>query len=650
MTNTYNTGNPLGSTSAKDLYDNASNFDDAMGSLLPSFIDRFGRARETWSGMETLVSDFLQSMGFEPTHLVYVDGSPLTVLRPTQLIDRAGSVYKVKQPASFPAGLTGTWATDSLLLVDVGDASLRALLASSSGADYVGYGSRSLGSRNTGHRVMKDGGAAGNGISNDQSAIEAELASAFIKDERYLEAGNYLVTSRPSNNYGIDTPGPGAIVSTNGTSYTQYNTYANKNQIATGRNFLTRIDRVMAVTSRAVNVHLFGDSTIAGGFNYLTWPFFLQYMLPLMARYSGCSHPFNVVNHGVGGTTMAQMDALPYLSATSDLFIIGYGKNEGAGDRTTRLATFKNSMFNKLQEIRSATYGSTYETGILLVTPSSSDDPDNGRDSYWYEQIRGIFREAADKFQCALYDVYAESWDSKGADGQYMGPSSPSDPYNLVHPNDIGNARIWGRIMDWMVGGQQQYGQKTNNFINTGGVHAFADISLLPNQYNSGVTIERARFVDGWPEDGALVTTVQPDFICRQELFPFANNRSKQYMRNATTPGNYWNLWTGKRDLLILTNGWGAMGSGRGSPTARMTADGTVTLAGSMSGGTITAGVTAATLPAGLRPAFMITPVVATAAGTVRIRIFADGSIQGVDALNATETCLDGVSFQVSDT
>lgn len=129
MTNTYNTLNPLGSTSPKDLFDNASNFDEAMNSASPSFYDRFMQRRETWSGMQKMVADFLEAQGFEATHLQYVDGTPLTVLRPTQLIDRAPSVYKVKAPATFPVNLTGTWATDQLLLVDVGDAPLRSELA-----------------------------------------------------------------------------------------------------------------------------------------------------------------------------------------------------------------------------------------------------------------------------------------------------------------------------------------------------------------------------------------------------------------------------------------------------------------------------------------------------------------------------------------
>lgn len=138
MTNTYKTLNPLGSNSPKDLSDNASNMDEAMNSLASAFFDRFGRRRETWQGLQDMFTHFMEDMGFEPTHLVYVDGSPLTVLRPTQLIDRAGLVYKVKAPASFPVALTGNWATDQTKLVDVGDASLRALLAGSTGAFQIG--------------------------------------------------------------------------------------------------------------------------------------------------------------------------------------------------------------------------------------------------------------------------------------------------------------------------------------------------------------------------------------------------------------------------------------------------------------------------------------------------------------------------------
>lgn len=179
MTNTYNTLNPLGSTSAKDLSDNASNFDEGMNSLSPSFYDRFKRRRETWAGMEKLVHDFLEAMGFEATHLVYVDGTPLTVLRPTQLIDRAGSVYKVKAPATFPVVLSGTWATDAPLLVDVGDMALRNSLSSSSGSSMIGFKGPGTGEvLLTAERLLLDSvsvrrfGALCDGVADDTTAIQ----------------------------------------------------------------------------------------------------------------------------------------------------------------------------------------------------------------------------------------------------------------------------------------------------------------------------------------------------------------------------------------------------------------------------------------------------------------------------------------------
>lgn len=130
MANTYLTGNSVPSTALKDLSDNASNFDEAMNLLGPAFVDRTGRRRETWYGMQQSFQNFLLASGYEPAHLQYVDGQNLTVLRVTQLIDRAGSTYRIKLPANFPVSLTGNWAADSGQLVEVEDPTLRQNLAS----------------------------------------------------------------------------------------------------------------------------------------------------------------------------------------------------------------------------------------------------------------------------------------------------------------------------------------------------------------------------------------------------------------------------------------------------------------------------------------------------------------------------------------
>lgn len=137
----YNTGNPVepdGSSDPRDLYDTTGNIDLFANGSNPSYLDRLGRARKSIRGMEQDFSDFLANSGFEPVHLVYVDGQPLTVNRPTQLIDRDGRTYRVKFPAAFPVTLVGTWATDLTKLVEIDDQALRQDLASAEGYDQIG--------------------------------------------------------------------------------------------------------------------------------------------------------------------------------------------------------------------------------------------------------------------------------------------------------------------------------------------------------------------------------------------------------------------------------------------------------------------------------------------------------------------------------
>ena len=48
---TYNTGNPIGSTDARDRADNSENLDLAVNSLSPTFVDRLGVTRDTLEGI-----------------------------------------------------------------------------------------------------------------------------------------------------------------------------------------------------------------------------------------------------------------------------------------------------------------------------------------------------------------------------------------------------------------------------------------------------------------------------------------------------------------------------------------------------------------------------------------------------------------------
>lgn len=146
----YATGNPLGSKGPRDLYDNAENFDAAMNDRVnTTWNDRFGVTRPTLKGYEEQFNSFLAGSGFENPPLIYVDGSPLTVDRATQIIDRGGNLYSVKLPSSFPVVLSGNWPEDEGLLVVRGDQSLRQEITSispSEGSSIIGNSTVSVSS------------------------------------------------------------------------------------------------------------------------------------------------------------------------------------------------------------------------------------------------------------------------------------------------------------------------------------------------------------------------------------------------------------------------------------------------------------------------------------------------------------------------
>lgn len=56
---TFNTGNPLGSNSPKDLYDNAENLDNGINGTALTWQDRRGATRKSWNGIETDFQQFL---------------------------------------------------------------------------------------------------------------------------------------------------------------------------------------------------------------------------------------------------------------------------------------------------------------------------------------------------------------------------------------------------------------------------------------------------------------------------------------------------------------------------------------------------------------------------------------------------------------
>ncbi len=108
---TYNTGNPLGSAAAKDLYDNAQNFDHLSNDLVnATWKDRFGVDRLTWHGIEEMNTNAIASYGWV-TLDSFQDGAVLTL--PNQALrwkspDGDGEYYRWDGafPKEVPSGST----------------------------------------------------------------------------------------------------------------------------------------------------------------------------------------------------------------------------------------------------------------------------------------------------------------------------------------------------------------------------------------------------------------------------------------------------------------------------------------------------------------------------------------------------------------
>lgn len=130
---TYNTGNPLGSAAAKDLYDNAENLDHLVNDQAnESYPDRFGAPRKTWYGIEKSANQAILNYGYI-TKDSFEDGSTISLANECLRWKSNGEYYrwdgilpKVVPPGSTPdstGGIgDGKW-------VSVGDAALRTELS-----------------------------------------------------------------------------------------------------------------------------------------------------------------------------------------------------------------------------------------------------------------------------------------------------------------------------------------------------------------------------------------------------------------------------------------------------------------------------------------------------------------------------------------
>ncbi|HDS1744194.1 hypothetical protein [Pseudomonas sp. M2] len=116
----YNTGNPVGSTDPRDLYDNAPIFDKYVNGDDPFVTDRLGKQRLSISGQnedfqnaqdgrEAAFDEFLESSAF-----IWIGdyGPGLTFTSRSQYTVRDGYAYRLANTTTLPYTTTGNWSLE----------------------------------------------------------------------------------------------------------------------------------------------------------------------------------------------------------------------------------------------------------------------------------------------------------------------------------------------------------------------------------------------------------------------------------------------------------------------------------------------------------------------------------------------------------
>lgn len=208
---TYKTGNPIGSTSPKDLYDNAENLDNFLNGAAPEYQDRLGVKRRSLSGIEQDFRDFLANSGYEVIG-DYGDGA-LNLTRPSQVFSHDGQYWRASASLDLPYVTLENWIQDQSNFVSVGEGVLRQDLAADDGASRVmlkqpGGVRRSLQDRILDRASLADFGADHTGA---QLCDDAGAAAEVICKIIYVPEGIWRFSSPFVHGVNTAFYGPGIL-------------------------------------------------------------------------------------------------------------------------------------------------------------------------------------------------------------------------------------------------------------------------------------------------------------------------------------------------------------------------------------------------------------------------------------------------------
>lgn len=502
----------------------------------------------------------------------------------------------------------------------------------------------------------RSGVAAASNLSDINSAIASSDSELFVPQ------GDWVVSALPTNPVAVNYVGPGRVLKQDADGgYQQINTYADRD-ICIGRETLTRVYARLALGPSGgfskLKVFCYGDSTVEG---YVAPPatrngyFLPQTMLPRILKQQGI-HNVSVTNRGVSGESWPNLNALGDLSADTDLFIIKYGINDRAlaptGTPEEKLLQMAQNMDAKLSAIRSAAYGNVEQLSIILVGPNATKDQTNGRNEEWYESVRRVYVYMARKHGCCYFDTYSYLRDAR-LSGQFWLDSSTAGSETIrVHPLDAANQWIWAGVVRHAFPKEEHGFWAANNFTVIGEQGGTPLSSTAPNVYGDigqfGETWELAAASNGFPANGFLKTSIQPDGYTIQELYPLSAV-GRTYVRYCASGSTWGSFWTGASVSLTLSNSWVVSTAPDTAAYAVRSEDGTVIMGGSIKNGTTTTNTLIATLPANYRPAtYEYAYCASTTATPVLVRIDPDGSVYLLSTGDATRTSFTGVQFKAA--